>query len=144
MPGREEQVPAGVLVYFHNHSQQGRPVVLLPATNANNAWTYHDRGYLVPDDAWLGTLTALLPEGFYVTDSHVHAPGRSLPARSLVQLGYNRQGEPILFAARRVGNTLDFPLRGMRFQDRGIFERLKPAGFVVSDTAAEAAERVLH
>ena len=36
LSGHEEQVPAGLLVYFHNHSDSGLPQVLSPDHNVHN------------------------------------------------------------------------------------------------------------
>ena len=73
--GHEEQVPAEVLVYFHNHSDAGPALVLLPESNENNLWTFHDRGFLVRGEeaaAFIGGLVALPAQGFYVVKEHVH------------------------------------------------------------------------
>lgn len=138
LAGKEEQVPAGVLIYFHNHSQQGPPLVLLPASNSNNNWKFHERGYLVESLDWVETLTKLPAQGLYVLRRHLHLGQNQLPAKSLVQLGYNRTGEPILFPGRRVDNTIDFPLRGAKFNDASIFEALAPADFVVGSVSKSA------
>ena len=145
MPGRSEQVPAGRLVYMHNHSQQGPPLVLLPARNVHNRWIFHDRGYLVRDLAYLDTLRSLPAEGFYVLVEHLHVTGAVLPERSLVQLGYDLAGRPILFPARRVENTIVFPDRGFRFDHDALLARIEPAGFVVGEEpVAPGGERLLH
>lgn len=149
MPGHEEQVPADALVYFHNHSDQGEPLLLLPASNRHNVWTFHDRGYLVRDAQWMAELESLRAEGLYRLGEHLHAGETNLPAKTLVQLGYNRHGDPIVFAARRVDNTIVFPERGLRFQNRQILQTLLPADFVVVTPAKTPAPptsdpKVLH
>ena len=62
---KEEQVPAGRLVSF-TITEQGPPIVLLPASNTHNKWTFHTRGYLVEDSKFLDALERLPREGFYM------------------------------------------------------------------------------
>jgi len=56
LPNKEEWVREDLLVYFHNHSQQGPPLLLLPASNAHNRWSFHEKGYLVRDPSFVSTL----------------------------------------------------------------------------------------
>ena len=44
LAGHEEQFPAGLLVYFHNHSDSGLPQVLAPDHNVHNRWHFHGPG----------------------------------------------------------------------------------------------------
>ena len=116
MPGHVDDVPAGTLVYFHNHSEQGPPIIQLPAHNEHNKWRFHKRGYLVADQTYLASLQAMRAEGLYRLREHFHpSPEQVVDRHALVQLGYTRNAEPILF----------FPLanedhNGFRFPDRGI------------------------
>jgi len=133
LAGREGAIGVGQLVYFHNHSKQGPPLVLGVVANSHNRWSFAERGYLVQGDgaeAFLAALVALPREGFYaVTAPIAVSEDRILAPRSLVQVGYNRSGEPILFAARHQGNGFSFSDRGFRFNDLAVFERLREAGF---------------
>lgn len=133
LEGRESAIGGGLLVYFHNHSKQGPPLVLTAVENTHNRWTFSDRGYLVQGpgaEAFLEGLVALPREGFYaVTAPITLTDGRVLAVRSLVQVGYNRAGEPILFPAEHRGNGFAFPDRGFRFFDLTVFERLSECGF---------------
>ena len=131
LPGREKEVGAGRLVFYHNHSEQGPPLVLTPHANEHNVWSFHEKGWLVEDSGWPETLAPLLPQGYYVLKRHIHLarPEEVLPERTLVQLGYDRSGRPILFAAQFSGNTISFPERGYGFED-GVFGSLEPAPFV--------------
>jgi len=132
LPGNEEQVPAGCLVRFHNHSDQGPPLVLTPHANEDNRWQFHDRGWSVEDAAFLDALIALKPEGIYVNAEHLHVTKEEIiPTRTLVQLGYNRDGDSILFVARFEGNTISFPSQGYSFASPDIQRALEPAGFNV-------------
>lgn len=144
LAGKEEEVPAGRLVYFHNHSKQGQPLLLLPATNTHNQWTFQDRGFLIADIGFVVTLKRLLPEGLYITQTHIHTGNAVLPEQSLVQLGYNREAAAIVFPGRRVQNTIVFPDRGIRLANEAMLQAIKPVGFVVLPEVPEAPERVLH
>ncbi len=103
LPGRGDKVPEGRLVYYHDHSQEGEPLILLPEANKDNRWSFQQRGYLVKDREYPATLEPLLAEGFYILRSTLRQGSSAIPARSLVQLGYNRNAVPILFVGRRVG-----------------------------------------
>ena len=138
--GKEEQVPAGRLVYFHNHSEQGPPIVLLPASNTHNKWTFHTRGYLVEDEKFLASLQHLPREGFYVLKATLSVgSGGFLPEKSLVQLGYNAKAEPILFPGKRIDNSIVFPTKGAGFKSHDIFKELEEASFLIqSDKPPES------
>ncbi len=137
-----ELVPEGTLVFFHNHSEQGVPVVLLPETNTDNVWSFGSDGHPVRDDAFLDALVPLLPEGFYVASEDFTLPrGRNIREQTLVQLGYNRLGIPIVFLPERQGNSLAFPARGFRADGLDLDTLLWP----VSIPEPEPHEaRVLH
>jgi hypothetical protein len=47
-------VPAGVLVYYHNHGEPG-PGVYLPRDWRNNRAVFHEGGTTVPDERYAGT-----------------------------------------------------------------------------------------
>ncbi len=130
LPGQEEHVGEGRLVYFHNHSEQGPPLVLTPHANTHNRWQFHDRGWLIEDDTFLSSLVALKPEGFYMNSEHLHITREEIiPPHTLLQLGYNRQADSILFAARFSENTITFPSEGYSFTSPDIQKLLEPAGF---------------
>jgi len=101
LPGHEEKIPAGLLVYFHNHSESGLPQVLAPDHPVHNRWHFHGPGILVRGLSWLETLVPVLAEGFYVLRRDVPTVGGGrLPKNALVQLGYKNDATPILFIAR--------------------------------------------
>jgi len=135
-------VPEGTLVFFHNHSEQGVPVVMLPGTNTDNVWSFGSDGHPAQDDAFLNALIPLLPEGFYVASEDFTLPrGRSIREQTLVQLGYNRLGTPIVFLPERLSNSLAFPARGFRADGLDLDTLLWP----VSIPEPEPQEpRVLH
>ncbi len=121
-------LPAGVLVYFHNHSTQGPPVVHPADSNRHNRWRFRASGVPITDSSYLSTLEPRKAEGFYRLRKHFHPDaGRVVAANTLVQLGYNRAGEPIIFFPNRSDDTnaLVFPTEGMRIPV-AVYELLEP------------------
>jgi len=115
LTGKEEWVKENLLVYFHNHSQQGPPLLLLPSSNSQNRWSFHDKGYLVRDTQFVETLVPLRPEGYYILNEPIYlSPDEMIAENTLVQLGYNRIAEPILFLAEFENNTIKFPTSGLK------------------------------
>jgi hypothetical protein len=117
LPGHADAVPAEHLVYFHDHSDAGPPLLLLPAANVHNRWRFHERGHLVTDPTYPASLAPLLPEGFYRLREHFHpSEDQVVNQNALVQLGYNRAAQPILFfpVLGEHDNSLVFPSRGTR------------------------------
>jgi hypothetical protein len=133
LAGKADSVPAGTLVYFHNHSEQGPPLVQLPHANTHNHWTFHRKGYLVEGDggeAFLAAMERLPRQGYYVATGPVGlGKDREVAARGLVQVGYNRAGHPIVFVPESRGASFSFPETGFRFESLEIFESLREAGF---------------
>jgi hypothetical protein len=112
-----KEIEASSLVYFHNHSDQGPPIVLLPEGNQHNRWTFQKDGMLVEDDKYVASLEALKPEGLYIVTEHFHPDENRVVAKNaLVQLGYNRGAEPILFfpTPAKSDNGFTFPSKGMK------------------------------
>ena len=66
LPEHEAEVPANVLVYFHNHSDSGLPVVIVPEHNILNRWHFHGAGIPFRGLSWADTLVKLPAEGFYM------------------------------------------------------------------------------
>lgn len=119
LPGREELVPAGILVSFHDHSDDGRPVVRLPKQARANRWVFEEDGIPIDDVAWATTLVDLPKEGFYELTSELWiGGGRKLPVGLLVQLGYTRQGQPAAFPGVLVsGSAIQFQKQGTLLTD---------------------------
>ena len=100
LPGHEDEVPAGILVYFHNHSDSGLPVVVAPEHNVHNRWHFHGAGIPFRGLSWADSMVKLPTEGFYMLRRAHSFDGGEWPKGALVQLGYTRQGDPILFIAQ--------------------------------------------
>lgn len=133
LPGKEEWVRENLLVYFHNHSQQGPPLLLLPASNSDNRWTFHDKGYLIRDPEYVAGLVELRAEGFYVLSEAIYlSHDEMIPKGTLVQLGYNRAADPILFLAEFEKSSILFPNSGLKCTLE-IFDLLEAVNFRVPD-----------
>lgn len=125
-----EEIPAGVLLMFHNHSNRGIPMLQMPAENEHNVWTFHKFGPGIEnDDSFIEALQPLREQGFYFLREAIETPDGTLPRHTLVQLGYDMQANPIFFLPERGvhQNSLDFPEVGYRFEDLEILEILGPS-----------------
>lgn len=124
----DDDVPPGVLVNFHNHSDTNVPVIHLPLFNTFNRWEWEKNGRPIRELSYVETLRALQPEGYYLLTREIRFGKVKWPARSLVQLGYNREGEPLIFLAQRrfhLGeNTLFFADKGVPLDDLEAVEPL--------------------
>jgi hypothetical protein len=123
LPEHEAEFPAGSLVYFHNHSDSGLPVVIAPDHNIMNEWHFHGAGTPFRGLSWADSLVKLPEQGFYSLRKQLDLEGGAWPKGALVQLGYTREGEALLFIAQkraqRDDNSLWFADRGARLpQDR--------------------------
>lgn len=117
LAGHEEQFPAGLLVYFHNHSDSGLPQVLSPDHNVHNRWHFHGPGVEFRGLSWADSLVKVPLEGFYLLKRELSFDGGTWPKGALVQLGYTRNGDPILFIGQ-VRTKLDE--NDLWFSDRGV------------------------
>ena len=136
LPGAEQVVPAGLLVNFHNHSEQSMPVVLVPVHNVFNRWQWSATPNYVRQLSWIESLHRLPVEGFYVlrrdvalndgsaTRSSSAAPGARWPKGTLVQLGYDKTANPIVFIAQQRHdlheNSLIFADSGVAIGEEGL------------------------
>lgn len=119
------ELPAGRLVYFHDHGEPG-PGIYLPASWNLNRVVWHARGTTVPGAEWSSTLAPLLAEGLYAVDSAFHCCDKrcvAFSAGQLVQLGYDGDAVPILFIPEWSDRGLGFPAKGTRL-DHDRLQRL--------------------
>ncbi|HEY3358485.1 MAG TPA: hypothetical protein VGQ83_34880 [Polyangia bacterium] len=108
-----EQIPAGRLVYFHNHGDPG-PGVYLPEAWALNRARFGERGVTIQPE-WAASLEPLPAEGFYRVLEPFHCCAkrcRLFEAELLVQLGYDGEARPILFVPEWTERGLAIPERG--------------------------------
>jgi len=109
-------VPAGKLVYFHNHGDPG-PGVYLPSGWQANRAQFSEHGHTLENDSQAGALEQLQAEGFYRVSQDFTCCDkqcRTYQAETLVQLGYNANAEAILFVPNWTAAGLELPERGQR------------------------------
>jgi len=145
LEGHEDHLGENVMVYFHNHSTAGPPIVLLPDTNTHNRWKFQEQGHLIEDQAYIGAMKPLPAEGFYQLKQHLHLDKEKvLPEHTIIQLGYTRTGGPILFLPTLNDLNLTFPATGFRWDDaKVIFESISDEPLHVMNLPALEAE-TLH
>lgn len=113
-----EGIPAGRLVYFHNHGDPG-PGVYLPEKWNHNRAQWQQRGTTVPSADWSSSLAPIAAEGLYrVRDpfSCCARQCRQYGAGLLVQLGYDGEARPLLFVPEWTDAGLRFPLEGQALE----------------------------
>jgi hypothetical protein len=117
LPEHETAIPSGVLVYFHNHSDSGLPLVIAPDHNIHNRWHFHGAGIPFRGLSWADSLVKLPAEGFYMMRRALPFEGGEWPKGGLIQLGYTRNGDPILFIAQVRAQLEE---NDLFFSDRGV------------------------
>lgn len=128
-PLREQELPGGALVYVGNPVNGGVRFVVRPGRNERNRWFWGEPTFPLDDAQWESTLIALPAEGFYSLPETItlDGGGRWLE-NAIVQLGYNRTAEPLLFIAQwhdgGTDNALTFSDRGIRIEDE-LMRRLR-------------------
>src|SRR5690606_29471474 len=122
-------VPAGRLVYFHNHGEPGPGVYLPTGWRANRA-EFSATGVTLPSPDVAHTLVPLPPEGLYrVLErfSCCEKRCRDFMPELLVQLGYDGAANPILFVPEWLPEGIAIPDRGVRVDE----DRLAKLGRLV-------------
>ncbi len=112
-------IPAGRLVYFHNHGDPGPGLYLPERWNANRV-LWQSRGHTLSNEAEAQHLDPLLSEGLYAVKETFFCCERQCmryEANQLVQLGYDGQAVPLLFVPEFIDGGLGFPERGNRVDD---------------------------
>jgi len=144
LAGHEKEVPANILVSFHNHSDQGTAMVQLPHQNEHNVWSFHNRGWGIKDPEFIRAMIALKPQGVYVISGHhLHvSEEKTIPENTLVQLGYNRAGDSIIFVGSQHQNSIVFPETGYRFENPDVQKFLKR--LTLSKLASSSQDKTLH
>lgn len=121
LPGHEAQITPNQLVLIRTDGDFAPASVLLPVQNLNNQWRFQMPGVHIPPASlnWGQTLTKLPHEGFYrLTREFTFGDTGRWLRNAIVQLGYTRSAEPILFIAQRraplVANDLFFSDKGVK------------------------------
>ena len=107
-------------------------MVILPDENVNNVWSFGEKGFLVNRDEFIDGLEPLKAQGFYRMREHFHPNEDQVVNKdALVQLGYNGQGDPIIFFPQKLEgkNALEFPTSGMKVPP-AIYDLLEPLDLV--------------
>lgn len=129
MPGSEQAIPAGVLVYLGQAQNSGSRFVVRPGRNTHNRWYWGEPTTPLRSPTWASSLKALRAEGFYTLPERVELDGGGYWLQNaVVQLGYNEKGQAIIFVGQRreeaTDNALYFSDRGMLIDD-AMLERLQ-------------------
>jgi len=133
LPGHEAQVQPDMLVLVRTDAEFAPASVLLPVSNTNNQWRFQMPGIHIPPTSlnWGDTLKKLPHEGFYrlKREFSFGDKGRWI-TNAIVQLGYTRKAEPILFIAQRrtplTNNELWFSDKGVKIELEEVDEILEP------------------
>ena len=122
LPGHEEAIPAGVLVYVGQPQNGGVKFVVRPGNNRRNRWFWGDPTTPLRSPSWAKTLKRLPSEGFYTLPDSIELDGGGRWLKNaIVQLGYNEKGQGIIFVGEwhedGTENALVFSDRGMMIDD---------------------------
>lgn len=112
-------IPAGRLVYFHDHGDPG-PGLYLPESWQNNRARFATRGTTLTVENEAAGLQALRSEGLYrVREAFTCCEKKcvTFTENMLVQLGYNGAGSAIVFVPEWTSTGLRFPERGQATSD---------------------------
>ncbi len=142
-PGHEDAFPAGVLVYLGQPQNGGVKFVVRPGQNRNNRWFWGDPTTPLRSPTWAKTLKALPSEGFYTLPETIELEGGGRWVKNaIVQLGYNENGQGILFVAEQredaKENALYFSERGIVVDDSMLARLVWAPILPVSGTTSDA------
>lgn len=107
-------IPTGRLVYFHNHGDPG-PGLYLPTGWKKNRVEISNRGTTLTDKSLVRYLEPLPPEGLYRVTEPFHCCERKctqFEPETLLELGYNGEGQAIVFIPELVDGELTIPNSG--------------------------------
>ncbi len=129
LPGSEAAIPADTLVFVGQKPDGGGRFVVRPGQNRQNRWYWGEPTIPLRSPTWGNTLRRLPQEGFYnLPEVLTLEGGGRWVENAIVQLGYNEQGQGILFVAERregdAANALHFSDRGVKIEDR-LLDRLR-------------------
>ena len=124
-PGKEDQIPAGVLVYV-GQNKDGVTFVVRPGQNRRNRWFWGEPTVPLRSTTWGATLKALPSQGWYTLPEELNlGEGGVWRKNAIVQLGYNGDGKGIIFVAEdhegETRNVLEFSDKGVMVEDSLLF-----------------------
>jgi hypothetical protein len=129
-------VPAGRLVFFHNHGDPG-PGIYLPTGWRQNRALFQDRGVLIPGGWWAATLDPLIPEGLYRVARPFHCCDKrctTFDVDQLLQVGYTAEATPLVFVPEFIDAVFTLPEQGT-VVDRARLSCLTPLKTPVTNTS---------
>jgi hypothetical protein len=133
LPGQEAQVGPDQLILIRTDGEFAPASVLLPVANTHNQWRFQMPGLKIPATSlgWGESLVKLPHEGFYRLKREFSFGDKGKWIKNaIVQLGYTRRGEPILFIAQRrtplTSNELWFSDKGVKIELEEIEELVEP------------------
>jgi hypothetical protein len=115
------RIPASALVYVGD-APNGGQFVVRPGRNVHNRWFWGEPTTPMSDALWERTLKRLPAEGFYTLPEDLRVGESGVWRKNaIVQLGYNQEGQGIVFVAERHEglevNALFFSERGVLVDD---------------------------
>lgn len=120
-------IPAGRLVYFHNHGDPG-PGLYLPQSWEHNRAQFPKQGTVLPDPAEARTLREVRAQGLYrVLEQFTCCDKqcRTFEPDMLVQLGYDGTARAILFTPTWTSSGLSLPKNGQHIDETRL-DRIAP------------------
>ncbi|HEX6243935.1 MAG TPA: hypothetical protein VFZ61_23630 [Polyangiales bacterium] len=120
-------IPEGALVFVGDAPSGGGQFVVRPGRNVHNRWYWGEPTTPLPSDPlWVRTLRRLPAEGFYTLPEDLRVGDTGVWRKNaIVQLGYNPEGQGILFVGERHEglevNALFFSDRGVRIPDELLY-----------------------
>jgi hypothetical protein len=134
-------IPAGRLVYFHNHGDPG-PGFYFPESWTHNRAAFGKAGTTAPADLDARALLPLPPEGFYRVTAPFYCCAKQCvryEPEALVQLGYNGAGKPLVFTPELGPAGMAIPERGTAIDDDALGNlarlRVNEAQAIANDAA---------
>jgi hypothetical protein len=122
-------------------------VVIPPEHNILNRWHFHGDGIAFRGLSWADSLVKLPAEGFYMMRKALTFEGGEWPKAALVQLGYTRTADPILFIgqirAQLEENDVFFSDRGVSIT-REQLAMLEPLSLFVEPPAPNTHTSGIH
>lgn len=133
LPGHESEIQPDLLILIRTDGDFAPASVLKPVQNNNNQWQFQMPGIKVPPNSlnWGNSLIKLPHEGFYrLLKQKTFEGGGKWLVNAIVQLGYTRTAEPILFIAQRrnplASNDLFFSDKGVKVELDDLDDWIEP------------------
>ena len=120
---------------------EGEYSLSLPIERHEHRWLFDEVVVPISNAEFLYALRPLLAEGFYILKKTVHVNAEVvIPRRSLIRLGYDRRGNPLIYVGIFKRDGIAFPESGYKFSTQ-ILTVLEEVGF---RAPSPSAERQLH